>query len=52
MILEAARAASSHLFSAPFRGVFLKSLGLTLLALAAAWFALKADIRMARLTVA
>ncbi len=41
MILEAARAASSHLFSASFRGVLLKSLGLTLLALAAAWFALK-----------
>jgi CysZ protein len=42
MILEAARAAASHLFSAPFRGVFMKTLALTLLALAAAWFALKA----------
>jgi len=42
MILEAARAAAGHLFSAAFRGVFFKTLGLTLLALAAAWFGLKA----------
>jgi CysZ protein len=41
MILEAARASAGHLFSAPFRGVFFKTLGLTLLALIAAWFGLK-----------
>ncbi len=41
MIIEAARAAAGHLFSAPFRGVFFKTLGLTLLALVAAWFALR-----------
>ncbi|PSJ59154.1 sulfate transporter family protein [Kumtagia ephedrae] len=41
MILDAARAAAGHLFSRPFRGVFFKTLGLTLLALVAAWFGLK-----------
>lgn len=41
MIVDAARAAAGHLFSAPFRNVFFKTLGLTLLALAAAWFGLK-----------
>ena len=41
MILEAARAAASRLFTAEFRGVFFKSLGLTLLALVALWFGLK-----------
>ena len=41
MILEAARAAASHLFTAEFRGVFFKTLGLTLLALVALWFGLK-----------
>lgn len=41
MILEATRAAASRLFSAEFRGVFFKSLGLTLLALVALWFGLK-----------
>jgi CysZ protein len=41
MILEAARAAAGHIFSAPFRGVFFKTLGLTLLALIAVWFGLK-----------
>ncbi len=41
MILDAARAAASRLFTAEFRGVFFKSLGLTLLALAALWFGLK-----------
>lgn len=41
MILDAARAAASQLFSAEFRAVFFKTLGLTLLALAALWFGLK-----------
>jgi CysZ protein len=41
MILEAARAAASRLFSAEFRSVFFKTLGLTLLALVALWFGLK-----------
>ena len=41
MIIEAARAAAGHLFSAPFRGVFFKTLGLTILALIAAWFGLR-----------
>ena len=40
MILDAARAAASRLFSPEFRSVFLKTLGLTLLALAALWFGL------------
>ncbi|AZO10003.1 MULTISPECIES: sulfate transporter family protein [unclassified Mesorhizobium] len=40
MILDAARAAASRLFSPEFRSVFLKTLGLTLLALAALWFAI------------
>jgi CysZ protein len=40
MILDAARAAAGHLFSDPFRGVFFKTLGLTLLALIAVWFGL------------
>ncbi|MER8964968.1 sulfate transporter family protein [Mesorhizobium sp. M0159] len=41
MILDAARAALSRLFSPEFRSVFLKTLGLTLLALAALWFGIK-----------
>lgn len=41
MIIEAAGAALSRLFSAEFRAVFLKSLGLTLLLLVGAWFGLK-----------
>ena len=41
MIIEAARAAAGHLFSPSFRIVFLKTLGLSLLALAALWFALR-----------
>jgi CysZ protein len=41
MILDAARAAAGHLFSALFRSVFFKMLGLTLLALVAVWFGLK-----------
>lgn len=41
MILDSASAAFGHLFSAPFRGVFFKTLGLTLLVLAALWFGLK-----------
>ncbi|RJT42689.1 sulfate transporter family protein [Mesorhizobium waimense] len=40
MILNAARAALSQLFSPEFRAVFLKTLGLTLLALVALWFGL------------
>ncbi|MER9629422.1 MULTISPECIES: sulfate transporter family protein [unclassified Mesorhizobium] len=41
MILDAARAALSRLFSPEFRSVFLKTLALTLLALAALWFGIK-----------
>lgn len=41
MILDAARAAAGQLFSQEFRSVFFKTLGLTLLALAALWFGLK-----------
>lgn len=41
MILDAARAAASQLFSQEFRSVFLKTLGLTLLALVALWFGLE-----------
>jgi CysZ protein len=41
MIIEAARAAFSRLFSAEFRSVFFKTLGLTLLVLVALWFGLK-----------
>jgi len=41
MILDAARAALSRLFTAEFRAVFFKSLGLTLLALVGLWFGLK-----------
>lgn len=40
MISNAARAAFSRLFSAEFRAVFLKTFGLTVLALVAVWFAL------------
>jgi CysZ protein len=40
VILDAARAALSRLFSPEFRAVFLKTLGLTVLALVALWFAL------------
>lgn len=40
MILDAARAAMSRLFTPEFRSVFLKSLGLTVLMLVAAWFGL------------
>ena len=40
MILDAARAALSRLLSPEFRAVFLKTLGLTVLALVAVWFAL------------
>lgn len=38
MILEAARAAASQLFTPQLRGVFFKTLGLTLLLLVLAWF--------------
>lgn len=38
MILDAARAAISQLFTPAMRGVFLKTLGLTLLMLVLAWF--------------
>jgi CysZ protein len=41
MILEAARAAIARLFTPEFRTVFLKSLGLTILMLVAAWFGLR-----------
>ncbi|MCT8999091.1 sulfate transporter family protein [Chelativorans intermedius] len=41
MILDAARAAASQLFTPPFRRAFFKSLGLTLLLLAALWLALR-----------
>ena len=41
MILDAARAAAGNLFTAEFRSVFFKTLGLTLLALAGLWFGLK-----------
>ncbi|TIM46200.1 MAG: sulfate transporter family protein [Mesorhizobium sp.] len=41
MISSAARAAASQLFSPEFRSVFVKTLGLTLLALAALWFAIE-----------
>jgi CysZ protein len=41
MILDAARAAISRLFTPEFRGVFFKSLGLTLLLLVLAWLALR-----------
>lgn len=41
MIIEAAGAALSRLFSSEFRAVFLKSLALTLLLLVGAWFGLK-----------
>jgi len=40
VILDAARAAASQMFSPEFRAVFLKTLGLTLLALVALWFGL------------
>ncbi|MBO6718040.1 MAG: sulfate transporter family protein [Rhizobiaceae bacterium] len=41
MILQSARAAFGRLFSPEFRGVFFKSLGLTLLLLALAWLGLR-----------
>ncbi|MDX8466424.1 sulfate transporter family protein [Mesorhizobium sp. VK23B] len=41
MILDSARAAASRLFSPEFRSVFLKTLGLTLLALVALWFGIE-----------
>ena len=41
MILDAARAAASQLFSPEFRAVFLKTLGLTLLALLGLWIGLQ-----------
>ncbi|RUT81101.1 MULTISPECIES: sulfate transporter family protein [unclassified Mesorhizobium] len=40
MIFDAARTAALELLSPPFRAVFLKTLGLTLLALVALWFGL------------
>ncbi len=41
MILDAARAAIARLFTPEFRGVFFKSLGLTLLLLVLSWLALR-----------
>ncbi|RUW49683.1 sulfate transporter family protein [Mesorhizobium sp. M8A.F.Ca.ET.021.01.1.1] len=40
MIFDAARTAALELLSPPFRAVFIKTLGLTLLALVALWFSL------------
>ncbi|WP_027052639.1 sulfate transporter family protein [Mesorhizobium erdmanii] len=40
MIFDAARAAAFELLSPPFRAVFIKTLGLTVLALVALWFGL------------
>lgn len=40
MILDLAKAAAAQLFSPPFRGVFFKTLGLTVLALIVIWFGL------------
>ncbi|WP_214473118.1 sulfate transporter family protein [Mesorhizobium sp. dw_380] len=40
MIFDAARTAALELLSPPFRGVFIKTLGLTVLALVALWFGL------------
>lgn len=42
MILDAARAAASRLFTPAFRGVLMKSLGLTLAGLIGLWFAARA----------
>jgi CysZ protein len=44
MIIDSARAAAGHLTSPAFRGVFFKSLGLTLLVLFALWFGMKEGI--------
>lgn len=41
MIVEAAKAAASRIFSRPFRSVLLKSIGLTLLILVGLWFGLQ-----------
>lgn len=41
MIFDAARLAFADLFGAPLRGVFFKTVGLTLVGLVAAWFGLK-----------
>lgn len=41
MIIEAARKAASRMFSAEFRRVFLKTIGLTLLILVGLWFGLQ-----------
>ncbi len=41
MIFDAARAAASRMFSAPFRSVLFKSIGLTVLILVGAWFGLR-----------
>src|SRR5690606_37853487 len=40
MILQAASAALGRLFTPPFRAVFFKTLGLTILALIGSWFAI------------
>lgn len=42
MIIEAARAAAGRLFTAEFRGVLLKTIGMTLALLVGAWFGLQA----------
>lgn len=46
MIINAARAAGGHLFSVEFRSVFVKTLGITLVALAALWIALQSAFDM------
>jgi CysZ protein len=41
LIIEAARAAVGRMFSAPFRGVLIKSIGMTILILVGLWFGLR-----------
>ena len=45
MIFDAARSAAIELLSPPFRSVFIKTLGLTLLALVALWFGLTSLVK-------
>ena len=41
LIIESARAAAGRMFTAEFRGVFLKTIGMSLALLVAAWFGLQ-----------
>ena len=41
LIIESARAAAGRMFTAEFRGVFLKTIGMTLALLVGAWFGLQ-----------